>query len=157
MMKHQTWGTMNTNVVEGRLRTFLLALSGLMCVGTIVELLLAEHTEELAQLVPFVLCGAGLVAVIAALVRPTRATLLVLRGVMAVLILGSLFGVYEHIQGNLAFALEIRPGAAASAVWFEALKGAAPLLAPGVLALAAVVALAATYYHPALREPRPSG
>jgi hypothetical protein len=32
----------------------------------------------------------------------------------------------------------------------EALTGAAPLLAPGVLALAGVLAIAATYYHPAL-------
>jgi hypothetical protein len=64
--------------------------------------------------------------------------------------LGSLFGLYEHIEHNLAFELEIRPTAAVNDVFMEALKGASPLLAPGILGLAALIALAATYYHPAL-------
>jgi hypothetical protein len=145
--------SMDPNIIVGRLRTFLFALSGFMCAGTIVELILAEHTEEPLQFVPFVLCGLGLLAVAAALLRPRRATLIALRVVMGALMVGSLFGVYEHVAGNLAFELEIRPSATASAVWLQALKGAAPLLAPGVLALAAIVALAATYYHPALRRP----
>jgi hypothetical protein len=68
------------------------------------------------------------------------------------LVAGSLFGVYEHIEHNLAFELEIRPGAGLGDVWFEALKGASPLLAPGILVLAAILAIAATYYHPALER-----
>ncbi|MEP7291582.1 MAG: hypothetical protein ABI835_07345 [Chloroflexota bacterium] len=32
------------------------------------------------------------------------------------------------------------------------MKGANPLLAPGILVFAAVVALLATYYHPVLRQ-----
>jgi hypothetical protein len=121
-----------------------------MCAGTIVELLLAEHTESLAQLIPFGLCGLGLIAVVAALLWPRRGTLLALRMVMGLLLLGSLLGVYEHIEGNLEFALEIRPTATFGMVWLDVLKGAAPLLAPGILALVAIIALAATYYHPAL-------
>jgi hypothetical protein len=143
---------MRTTTVEQRLRTFLLVLAGWMCIGTVVELALAEHTETLVQLAPFVLCGVGLIAVVAALLRPRRATLLALRGVMGLLMLGSLFGMYEHVENNLAFELEMRPSAAVSDVWFEALKGAAPLLAPGILALAAIIAIAATYEHPALRS-----
>jgi hypothetical protein len=34
----------------------------------------------------------------------------------------------------------------------DALMGANPLLAPGILALAGVLAIAATYHHPALRK-----
>lgn len=56
----------------------------------------------------------------------------------------------EHIEHNLAFELEIRPNATTGDVFFEALSGANPLLAPGILGLAAIVALAATYYHPQL-------
>lgn len=141
---------MGTTTVEQRLRTFLLALAGWMCVGTIVELFLAEHTEDAVQFVPFVLCGVGLIAVLAALRRPRRATLMAVRGVMGVLMLGSLFGMYEHLANNFAFELEMRPGAVWSDVWFQALRGAAPLLAPGILALAAIIAIAATYEHPAL-------
>jgi hypothetical protein len=69
---------------------------------------------------------------------------------MSVLGVGSFVGVYQHIQSNIAFELEIRPNATLSAVWFDALRSAGPLLAPGILALAAMIALAGTYYHPAL-------
>lgn len=141
---------MNATMIERRLRSFLLVLAGCMCVGTSVELWLARHTEDAIQFVPFVLCGVGLVAVAAALLRPRRATLLALRGVMALLIAGSLLGVYEHLEGNIGFALEIRPGASVGDVFFTALRGGNPLLAPGILALAGVLAIAATYYHPAL-------
>jgi hypothetical protein len=137
-------------LVERRLRTFLLVVSAGLCAGTIVELVLAEHTETAIQFVPFVLCGVGLLLVLAALLRPRRGTLLALRGVMALLAAGSLLGIYEHIEGNLAFALEIRPNAALGDIWLEALTGAAPLLAPGILALAASLAIAATYAHPLL-------
>jgi len=137
-------------MVEQRLRFFLLAIAACICAGTMVELLLAEHTETAVQLVPFALCGLGLLAVAAALVHPRRGTLIALRLVMALLLLGGFFGVYEHIEHNLAFELEIRPSATASDVWLDALKGASPLLAPGVLGLAASLALAATYEHPAL-------
>ena len=121
-----------------------------MCVGTTVELFLAKHYEDPLQLVPFVLCGVGLIAVVAVLRRPQRARLLALRGVMSLLLLGSLLGVYEHLVNNFAFELDMRPSAIWSDVWFQALTGAAPLLAPGILAVAAVVAIAATYAHPAL-------
>jgi hypothetical protein len=121
-----------------------------MCAGTIIELLLAEHTEDLIQFIPFVLCGLGLAAVAVALLRPGRGTLLALRAVMGLLLVGSLLGVYEHFEGNLAFEQEIRPAATFGAVWLDVLKGAAPLLAPGILAVVAVIAIASTYYHPAL-------
>jgi hypothetical protein len=148
---------LKTMTVEQRLRFFLLAIAGCICAGTIIELLLAKHTETAVQLAPFALCGLGLLAVAAALARPRRGTLIALRLVMGLLIAGSLLGVYEHIEHNLAFELEIRPNATASDVWLEALKGSSPLLAPGVLALAASLALAATYEHPALARRQAGG
>ena len=141
---------MPTTNVEQRLRTFLLWLAGWMCTGTIIELFLAKHYDDPVQLIPFALCGVGLVAVAAALRRPQRTSLLALRGVMGLLLLSSLLGVYEHLANNFAFELDMRPSAIWSDVWFQALRGAAPLLAPGILAVAAVVAIAATYAHPAL-------
>ena len=64
--------------------------------------------------------------------------------------LGSAFGVYEHIEENIAFAREIRPVATFGDVWLEGFRGANPLLAPGLLALAAVLGFAGTYGHHAL-------
>jgi hypothetical protein len=145
---------MTTNTVEQRLRTFLLVTTAGICVFTVAELWLTEHMESAIQLIPFVLCGVGLIAVLAALFRPRRGTLWTLRLVMALLIAGSLFGIWEHLEGNIGFALEIRPTATTSEVLVEALKGANPLLAPGILGLAGMLALAATYAHPALAKRR---
>jgi len=141
---------MTAKTVEERLRLFLLGLSGAMCLGTIVELWLAEHTEQLLQLLPFILCGLGLAAVIAVLLRPGRSTIWALRFVMGLAAFGSLVGVYEHVASNLEVVREVNPNLAwADALW-TATHGAAPLLAPGILVLAALMAIAATYYHPAL-------
>ncbi|MBI3242942.1 MAG: hypothetical protein HYZ49_11680 [Chloroflexi bacterium] len=141
---------MTARVVEQRLRLFLLGLAGFMCLGTVIELWLTEHIKEPIQLVPFILSGLGLMVVVAVFLRPGRSTIWALRIVMGLVTLGSLFGMYEHLEGNFNFALEIKPNAAVSATLWEALRGAAPLLAPGILALMALIAMAATYYHPVL-------
>jgi hypothetical protein len=137
-----------------RLRRFLLFVSASLFVGTVVELFLVNHMESFAQLIPFALCGLGLVSVVAVLLRPQRALMLALRACMSLVAAGSLFGIYEHIEGNLGFQRELHPNAAFGKVVLGALGGANPLLAPGILALAAALALAATYYHPALAKAR---
>ena len=136
--------------VLSRLRRFLLVFSVTLLGGALLELWLIEHTQDPVQFVPFVLCGLGMFAALAALVRPQRATLWVLRGCMALVVLGSLVGVYLHVEGNYALQREISPNASGGAALFAVLGGANPLLAPGVLAVAAVLALAATYHHPAM-------
>lgn len=143
---------MSDRIILDRLRKFFLLFVGFMCMGTVVELLLAGHSKEPMQLVPFVLCGLGLITVLGALYAPQRKTILALRVVMALLIAGSLLGVYEHLAANFAFAQEVRPTADMGRLLFATLTGGSPLLAPGTLALAAITALAATYYHPAMQQ-----
>ena len=143
---------MNQEHVAHRYRIFLLALTGFILVGTVVELWFTEHVEGAVQLIPFGLCVLGVGVVIAALYAPRRRTLWILRVVMGGLALGSLFGIYEHVAHNLLFELEIRPNATVGDVFGTALYGASPILAPGILALAAVLALAATYRHPVLQR-----
>ncbi len=98
------------------------------------------------------LCGLGLTIVLLVLFRSKRRTLLALRIVMIIVALGSGFGMVEHLEHNVAFEMEICPNATISEVWLDALQGANPLLAPGILALAAVLAIGATYYHPLLEK-----
>ncbi|HEX8129561.1 MAG TPA: hypothetical protein VF527_10705 [Pyrinomonadaceae bacterium] len=143
--------------VLSRLRRFLLAFSIALLAGALLELWLIGHTEDPVQFVPFVLCGLGMLAVVAALARPRRATLMVLRVCMALVVLGSLVGIYLHVESNLALQREISPNATAGATLFGALGGANPLLAPGILAVAAMLALAATYHHTALGNKEQSG
>jgi disulfide bond formation protein DsbB len=135
-------------------RTFLLLMAVFLFAGTVVELIFQEHTGEAQQLIPFILCGLGVVALAAVLMRPQRNTLLALRAVMLLAILGSAIGLFIHLSHNLGFAQEIQPNATTAQHLTETIHGAAPLLAPGILAVAAVLALAATYYHPELRGSR---
>ena len=116
-----------------------------------IELILERHTEEPWQLVPFALCVAGLAVIVLVLMKANWQTLWLLRGVMAVVAFGTVLGMWQHFAGDLAFQREIRPNADNWTLVENALHGAAPLLAPGILALAAGVAMIATYGHPALR------
>lgn len=143
---------MSDRIIVDRLRKFFLLLGGFMCLGTEVELLLVGHSKEPMQLVPFLLCGMGLIAVIATVYAPQRNTIQALRMVMAFLMAGSLLGVYEHLVANFAFAQEVRPNADIGKLLLATLTGGSPLLAPGTLALTAVTTIAATYYHPAMQE-----
>ena len=142
---------MSPETLVKRFRTFLLLVAGISCILTLVELWAEEHTGDAPQLIPFFLCGLGAAATAAVLLRPRRATVRLLRTVMSAMLVGSLFGLFEHVEHNLEFAREIRPNAAASVLLMDTLQGANPLLAPGILALAAILAIAATYYHPALQ------
>jgi hypothetical protein len=136
-----------------RLRHFLLYVSAFICAGTIVELWLTEHYSEAPQFIPFAMCALGLLALGWMLARPRRRAVLTLRGVMALVAGSSLLGVALHLINNFQFELEIRPNTAPTDVILEALRGANPLLAPGVLLLAALLAWAATLDHPALNTP----
>lgn len=142
---------MSAERIVERLRRFLLYATAAVFIVTPVELWLSEHYQTGTQLIPFVLCGIGLVSVVTVLFAPSRASLLTLRVIMGVTLLGSLLGVYEHLTGNLEFVLEIHNNISQSEALLTAMKGADPLLAPGILALAAVLAIGATYYHPALQ------
>ena len=143
---------MTDAVVLSRLRRFLLLTSALLFCGTVLELWLVEHAETAVQLIPFALCGLGVAAVVAALLRPRRATVLALRACMGLALLGSLYGVYEHVAGNIAFQREVAPNATTREVIAGAIGGGNPLLAPGILAVAALLAAAATYRHAALAK-----
>lgn len=143
---------MSEEAIVRRLRRVLIGLAVFMLAGTLGELLVIEHFQETEQYIPIVMCVVALIAMGAAIARPQRLTLQTLRAVMIVLGLVSLLGLYYHITGNFAFELEIRPNATLGEVFLDALGGANPLLAPGVLGIAAVMALAWTYYHPALKS-----
>ncbi|MEZ4671051.1 MAG: hypothetical protein R3E39_24365 [Anaerolineae bacterium] len=135
---------------ENRLRQFLLLLTGLTLGSTLVELVLQDHNKELLQWVPFILCVIGGIAVLGVLLRPQRRTILAMRVTMVIVGLGGAIGSAIHLFENFQFEQEIQPTAAAGELIVKTLKGAAPLLAPGVLVFAALLALAATYAHPVL-------
>lgn len=128
-----------------RVRRFLLLLTVLLFGGALTELWLVGHTEDRIQWLAFGFAILGALAALLFLFRQSRATLLILRLCMVVVALGSLFGIYEHVTGNIAFQREIRPDSSTTQLISSGLSGGNPLLAPGVLAVAAILGLIATY------------
>lgn len=143
---------MNNDIVLFRLRRFLLMLAGVLFVGTLVELAFTHHTKEIVQLIPFGLGGLGTIIVIIVLARPQPHVLITSRVGMGFITLGSLFGIYEHVANNINFHLEIYPRSTLLEMLAAGLGGANPLVAPGILAVAAVLVIAATYAHPGLKQ-----
>lgn len=135
-----------TMPLEQRLRLFYLGLSAFMCLGTIAELFLLNHTDGAMQLIPFILSGLGFVTVLGVIFKPTKPVVWTMRFVMIITILGSLLGMFEHLEGNLEFASEIHGSLSGMALIWEALAGANPLLAPGMLAIGALIAMGASFY-----------
>lgn len=128
-----------------RLTGFLYGLAVVMFAGTILELIVAKHYQEPMQIVPFVLCVAGIGAVLLAWRRPDRRVIQGLRALMVVTAAGTALGIWKHVEGNMGFIQEMHPGTSGWPLISGALAGRAPLLASGVLAAAAVIATAATF------------
>ncbi len=141
-------------MTERRLRAMQLSIAAVGFAGVIAELVLHEHWAAPWQVVPFFLCGAGIAAIAVFAANPGRVTARLLQAVMLLAAAGAVIGMVQHLQGNFGFEREIFPDAPLAELLGSALKGVAPLLAPGGIALGALVAAAATYRHPATGRPR---
>lgn len=156
-MIHSRGGDANQTIAELKLRRFLVGVAAFVCGATIVELLLTEHTTSWVQLLPIWACVLGIVASLALLRVATPLTIKVHRSAMMILLAISLAGVYNHIVENYLFAREIRPTSTATDALVEALTGASPLMAPGILALAGILGLVGTLRYSALPSRRATG
>jgi hypothetical protein len=123
--------------------------------GLSLELLLLEHFEDVWQLVPLAVLGAGLVTGGAVAVRPTRTVLHAFRGVMAVAVGAGLLGLYLHYSGNTEFELESDPSLGGLRLFWTSVRVASPVLAPGALAQLGLLGLVHTFRHPGLTRTAP--
>ena len=134
----------------GALRTALLGLFLLGCVGTAAELLLIGHIEDPWQLVPLGLFALAPVVIAWYALARSAASIRAFQGVMFLYLGAGLAGFLLHYRGNLEFELEMYPGMAGLELFRETMTGAFPALAPGAMALFGLIGLAWTYRHPAL-------
>lgn len=132
------------------LRALLLAVLALALVGTGAELFLIGHTEEIWQLLPLIAIGAGLLAIAALALRPTRATVQLFRLLMGLFIVMGVLGLVLHYQGNAEFEREMRPSMAGLELVWNSLTGATPALAPGSMIQFGLLGFLCTLAHPAL-------
>jgi hypothetical protein len=122
----------------------LLGIVLFTAVGTLLELLLLEHVEEIYQLIPVILLGIVILATAALWFKPSRGVVTMFRVVMALCLVSALVGIYLHYQANVEFVLERHPKMTGWALTKEAATGAMPALAPGTMAQLALVGLLAT-------------
>ncbi len=138
------------------LRHGLLALLLFSMVGTMVELFLLEHIEDLQQQIPLYAIAAGALLTLAVWMRPGIVTVRLFQtGMLAFLVVGGI-GVWLHYRGNVEFELEMYPTRRGLELFREAMAGATPTLAAGLMAQIGLLGLACTYAHPALAA-RPRG
>ncbi len=142
----------------GAIRWFLMAILLMGLLGTGVELLLLEHTEGLWQWVPLLLIAIGLIVLSWGLLYPGRRNIRVLQGTMILFVLSGLVGLILHYEGNAEFELEMYPSLKGLELFWEAIRGATPTLAPGTMIQLGLLGLAYTIRHPQLgsSKKRPS-
>lgn len=137
-----------------RLRLLLMGLLAFSIAGTVVELFLLEHIEDLNQQLPLYAIVIGVVAGAALLAWPRPATVHTFRAVMLGFMVIGVVGVWLHYRGNAEFELEMYPAMEGLELFRKSMAGATPTLAPGLMVQLGLLGLAATHAHPALRRPR---
>jgi len=140
--------------VLAAIRRLLIATLFAGVVGTGVELVLLGHFESWIQIVPLVLLGFGLVAVVWQLASPRAASVRALQAVAILFLAAGVFGVGLHYDGNSAFELEMYPSTSGLELVRKTLTGATPVLAPGSMVLLGLIGLAYTHGHPELTQER---
>lgn len=137
------------------LRQGLLFIYILGSIGLVAELLLLEHLKEWRQQVPLVLLVSGLVLVAVNLVCRQPVVLRIFRLAMLAYVLGGIVGFWFHIDGNMAFELEMNSKLTGWDLVSRTAGGALPVLAPGALVQLGLIGLLYTYRHPGLYAGQP--
>ena len=146
--------TMGLNAAhDGPLRQMLLALVFLGAAGLLVELGLLEHFDSVTQWIPLALLVVVLGATGAVYFRRGPGTVRFFQGVMALCVVTGVIGIYLHYRGNVEFELERDGSLRGLPLFWEAIRGATPALAPGALSQLGLLGLAYTFRHPAFRAP----
>jgi len=117
-------------------------------IGVGLELILLEHTEETWQWVPIVLLAASIPTATVLAFKPTRAVIRLFAFTMVLFIGAGGIGLIQHFRGNLEFELEMYPSMGGRELFWEALKGATPILAPGTMTLLGLIGIIYTFRHP---------
>lgn len=139
------------------LRGVLLGVLVFALVGTGIELVLLEHTEDAWQLSPLVLIGLCLAVLGWHAVRRGPLSLRVFQLTMLLFLGSGVAGVLLHYRGNVEFEREMTPALTGTELFKRAMMGATPALAPGTMIWLGLLGLAYAFRHPTLtaRTKRP--
>lgn len=134
-------------------RRVLIAIFWFGLAGTTIELLLLGHTEHLDQWIPLLVAAVALLMSIVAIVRPTAITIRSFQVVLLIMAASGALGMYYHFRANMEFQLEMDAALQGWALFRKAIVAKSPpALAPGSMTQLALIGLAYTFRHPALRR-----
>ena len=151
-------GTGDAAAILAVVRKILLAVLTLGIAGSITELILLKHSEDLRQWIPLVLLAVALPTLAWHWLSASALSTHTMRWLMLGFVMSGLVGVYFHFQGSAEFKLESNPSLSGMALFWEAIGGKAPpLLAPGAMIQLGLLGLVYTLKHPALSGPDKKG
>jgi hypothetical protein len=143
------------NAAENRtlhvLRRGLAAIFVLAVTGTLAELLLLEHFDSAAQLIPMAILPLSLLVLGWYGLERSARSLTAFRYMMFLLMLAGAVGLFMHFNGNRLFELSVTPEMKGMDLFWKAMTGATPALAPGSLVQIGLVGLAFTFRHPVFK------
>lgn len=107
--------------------------------GSIIELYLIKHYEDVIQIIPIFCLGVSLGSLIILYFRVSKLTINLFKVSLSVISFVGLLGVILHLNSNFQFEKEMRPSSSTMDLFIESLSGALPALAPLNLVLLAMV------------------
>ena len=131
-------------------RTLVLGVFLFGVVGTGAELILLEHMEDGWMWIPLVLMGLSVLSIAAYGTTGASWALRIFQGIMLLFIVSGFIGIWLHYKGNVEFELEMYPSIKGLELFWEAMKGATPALAPGTMTQLGLLGLIYTFKHPKL-------
>jgi hypothetical protein len=128
------------------LRRWVLGVLVLGLAGTMTELVLLEHYEQVLQFVPLLLIVAAVAAIAWQLMRNDAASLRALEIIMVLFALAGFAGVAAHFRGSAEFQLDLNPSMSMWELVEKVMRAKAPpLLAPGMMLQMGLLGLAYVY------------
>ena len=110
-----------------------------MTIGTLLELYLLNHYENILQLIPVFCIAIALINSIFIYFRRSKVTFNIFKMVLFLTSLSGIYGVFLHLQANYEFEQEMSPTADFWELFLESISGAFPVLAPLSMVVLALI------------------
>jgi hypothetical protein len=151
IIPHTNPGPSQINTIK-MMRSLILVILAIGVLGMLGELLLIRHYRHDSQWIAVALTLlTGACAMVLAF-NPNARMLRAVQLALLLVVLGSAFGVLEHLKVNYEVAAATDPALNAVSLVWEAFKGRSPALAPGALAQLGLLGLLFTFRHPNLER-----
>jgi hypothetical protein len=129
-------------------RRAILIILVLGITGTLAELILLVHYEDLTQLIPLGLLALALFLLFLQAVFPRPWNLLVFQATMVLFVAAGVLGVFLHYDGSKEFQLEMDPSLTGMNLFWKAAQAKAPpKLAPGLMVQLGLLGLVYAFTH----------